>query len=360
MRRDLDHYLTLDHAARQRTMVISVMAGAFVGTIAELYGASHKHAFMICFFMVAFIEFVAWPLGYTKISPVASGSEGLPIRRYVIRAALSSAAILFLALLRIPNIEAAYLGRKLLEMTNKDIPQPEKINALLDSAIENGIPIRDSGIEAAKRQMLRIATAANSKPGAPSRSPAADTVGHLEAYTLYEAAGVRLRLSSSVLFFPASVLSLDAPVFAQDLSSIGADPNATIINVRFKCTREMAAALNYGPNMQSDALIGRLTATGRNVTFPDAPEFVRKLPLSAPHAVAVVEITISDLRQTLDGIIWVNVVFERCSIAYQGGSLHIDRVIFRNCEFFASDNAGKQVLNALSLQDGRRVTLYRP
>src|SRR5216683_2236469 len=103
MKNNLDYYLTQDHAARGQTMAYAIV---------------------------------------------------LPVRRYLLRAAFLSIGIFILAILRIPRIEAAAADRRLREMTSEDPLPFEKVDALINFAIQNRIPIRSDSITAAQVKVL--------------------------------------------------------------------------------------------------------------------------------------------------------------------------------------------------------------
>ena len=45
----------------------------------------------------------------------------------------------------------------------------------------------------------------------------------------------------------------------------------------------------------------------------------------------VADALVQDFTQTLDDIVWIDVVFERCALAYQGGQLTLTNVELRGC-----------------------------
>lgn len=58
---NLDYYLTYDHAARGRTMLLSVAAGAVMGMFSEWLGAPVKVSAILCFMVVGAVEImISW------------------------------------------------------------------------------------------------------------------------------------------------------------------------------------------------------------------------------------------------------------------------------------------------------------
>jgi hypothetical protein len=357
------YYLTQDSSARQRTLLFSVFAGIVSGAVAQLAGISTSVAVGICVLAVAAVEIGA-ALGYARSRHLTDrDAVVLPIRRYVIRVALSSTGIFILALLRAPRIEAGFVDRRLREMTGEDPIPFDKVDALVSLAIQNDIPIPKKSIAAAKLLALRAAAKASFNATLPSTSSASDTLAHLEAYTVYDAAAVSLRLSSAV-FLPAKTYVLYGPIYGRSNSQLGESRDGTLLDVEFKSTdvpfkqtKPTPAVLNYWPSIWSDALIARQTATGQNLPLSDAPEFVRKAPENRSYKLVILDVTILSLRQTLDELTWVDVLFDRCSITYNDGALQLDRVTFRDCEFSVSD---ERVLNYIRSQQGSPVTIKRP
>jgi len=354
MKDNLDYYLTQDQVARQRTMVFSVVAGALAGAIAESAKAPGDAALGVCLLVVAVIE-LAGAFSYGRVrKDNRRTAMVLPIRRYIVRAAVPAIGILVLSLLRIPNIEAAVVNRRLREITGEDPFPFEKVDELVNFAIQNRIPIPEKSIAAAQQRVLAAAGPSQS-PFVPS--PASKTFARLEAYTLYNVTDVRLHLSGAVLL-QDRVFQFYAPVYEGSISVVGESRTTSIIDVKFQRTEEMAAALYFAPGMQSDALVARLGATGR-VAPAEAPEFIRKAQQTSAYNVVALELNISNLRQTLDGFIWIDVVFDRCLIAYQGGAIHLQRVSFLNCEFSASDQEGEKLMDYIKSSGSAPVTFNR-
>jgi hypothetical protein len=54
----MDVYLTQDHAARRRTMFVSLSMGIAVGSIAQLWGLPFNFAVISCVLMIGFVEIV--------------------------------------------------------------------------------------------------------------------------------------------------------------------------------------------------------------------------------------------------------------------------------------------------------------
>jgi hypothetical protein len=355
MKEDLDYYLTQDHVARQRTMVFSVVAGALAGAIAESAKAPGDAALGVCLLVVAVIE-LAGAFSYGRVrKDNRRAAMVLPIRRYLLRAAVPAIGILVLSLLRIPNIEAAVVNRRLREITGEDPFPFEKVDELVNFAIQNRIPIPEKSIAAAQQRVLAAAGPAQS-PFVPS--PASKTFSRLQAYTLYNVADVRLHLSGAILL-PSRVFQFYAPVFESSISVVGESRSTSIIDVRFRRTADMAAALDFAPGMQSDALVARLGATGKGLAPAETPEFIRRAQETSAYNVVALELNISNLHQTLDGFIWIDVAFDRCLIAYRGGAIHLQGVRFLNCEFSASDHEGEKLMDYIKSSGSAPVTFIR-
>ena len=370
---NLDYYLTCDHVARRNTTLISIVAGICVGTLLEASGATFKVAAISCILVIAAVEMARARL-YTK--PFEEESRALdlssPTRRSFLLVPVSAALFIFFALIPTPRIEAAVLERRLRKLTG-EVPLPfEKVDALINLAIQNNIHISEKTIAAAKHQVLRVAAKESSYGNVtlPNAAPnaASATLGNLEAYTVHEVAAVSLRLSGVVLL-AASTYVLHGPIYApSSVSQVGESREGVVLDVEFQPTdvpfnrmKTIPAVINYlPPKMESDALIARQTAIGRSVTLSDAPEFVHNAAEDQSHKLVVLQVTISSLRQTLDGLIWIGVVFDHCFITYQGGPIQLDGVTFRACEFSPpSSQAESKALDYIKSQEGNPVTLNR-
>ncbi len=336
-------------------MVFSVVAGALAGAIAQLAKATGDAALGVCLLVVAVIE-LAGAFSYGRVrKDNRQATAVLPMRRYLMRAAVPAIGIFVLGLVRIPNIEGAVVNRRLREMTGEDPFPFEKVDELVNFAILNRIPIPEKSITAAQHRALASARPTQS-PFVPS--PASSTFARLEAYKLYKVTDVRLHLSAAILL-PDRVLQLHAPVFERSTSVLGESRSTSIVDVKFKRTEMMPAALNFTPGMQFDALVARLGARGEGLSPVDTPQFIRRAPETSAFNVVALELNISMLRQTLDGFIWIDVVFDRCLIAYQGGAIHLQGVSFLNCEFSASDQDGEKLIDYIKSSGSAPVTFIR-
>jgi hypothetical protein len=360
---DLDYYLTCDHAARRSTTLLSVAAGTGVGMLSQELGASLKVAAGLCVLSIGCIEIVrAWR--YAQPTPKKRQAADLPSparRRFLIVAPVSAILFLMMAFLPIPLIEAAVVERRLRRMTDETSPPLEKVSALLVSAMQNGIPISEKSIDAAQYKILRAAAQSTSSPTRPSPTPATATFAQLEAYRLYSVAGVRLYIYDSILL-PAQLFPFDGPVYGHFVSTLGLSRTATVLDVTFKRTEANVAALNYtyDPRVTDDVLVGRMTATGQSLVLSEAPEFIHRAPArNESRKVVVSNATISNLHQTLDGLLWIDVEFDHCLITYQGGSIYMDRVSFHDCEFSVPNQADAEVADYVRAQGTKPVTLKR-
>jgi len=370
---NLDYYLTCDHVARRNTTLISIVAGSCVGTLLEASGATFKIAAISCILVIAAVEMTRARL-YTK--PFEKKSRALdlssPTRRSLLLVPVAAALFVFFALIPTPRIEAAVLERRLRELTGEDPLPFEKMDALINLAIQNNIPISEKTIAAAKHQVLRVAAKESSHGNvtSPDAAPnaASATLGNLESYTVHEVAAVSLRLSN-VVVLAAGAYALHAPVNVKRSSSqVGESREGVVLDVEFSINvppfnqmKTIPAVIRYlSPKMESDVLIARQTATGRSLTLSDAPEFVHNAAENQSHSLVVLQVTISSLRQTLDSLIWIDVLFDRCFITYQGGTIQLDGVTFLACEFSPpSSEAEAKVLDYIKSQEGKPVTLKR-
>jgi hypothetical protein len=156
---NLDFYLLFDHAARRRTMYFSVAAGAVVGASAELFGASFEHAAIASVLTVGLVEILT---AVRYVEPDRKAQRDIvafPIRRRLIHAAVSSAVVLVVALLRLPRAEARIVERKLTQASqNPGNPQNIKeVKAVLDRSKNAGIKITPSVVEDTGKKFLEAA-----------------------------------------------------------------------------------------------------------------------------------------------------------------------------------------------------------
>jgi hypothetical protein len=345
-------------------MLLSVAAGTAVGMLLEGLGAPLEVSVGLCGLAVGTIEIMrAWryaqPLERRR--PVAAVELPSKLRRSLIRELVPAALLLLMAAFTpIPNIEAAVIGRRLRRLTDETSPPFDKIKALLESALQNDIPISVRSIDAAQYKVLRVAAQDTSSPSQPVTTQATNTFAQLEAYRLYSVAGMRMQIYVSILM-PAAPFICYAPIYAHFASMLGSSRTASVFDVRFNRTEISAAALNYtyDPRVSDDILVANMTATGQSLALAEAPEFIRKAEGDDSRKVAISNVTISNLNQTLDGYLWVEVEFDNCVVTYRGGPIYLDRVLFRNCEFSVPNQADANVAENIKAQGTNAVTLKR-
>src|SRR4051812_14925564 len=117
---NLDSYLATAGPARRQTMFVSTGVGASVGALAQGLGVPSTAAVVLCVAATCLVEVVS-ALFYTAPASeepreFAQARKGYRVRRRdLLRAGLSTAALLILSALRVPRVTAASLEHKLLE-----------------------------------------------------------------------------------------------------------------------------------------------------------------------------------------------------------------------------------------------------
>jgi hypothetical protein len=354
----LDYYLTKDHAARQRTILISVAAGALAGMSLQLLNGSFALAVIACVAITVGIQFLR-ALTYktaivAKRKPTNRATLPAPqVRRYLIQAAVSAAGFFVLVALRVSRIEAAVMDRKLREAIAGKPPYPKAYH-LVRAAIQNDIPADPPSIDSAKRRAISGALEARLTPDELNKS-VAPTLVQLEVYKLYALTGIKLNTAPVSVFFPSGTYRVGGSVKGDGVSLAGENRSTTIELVDFDNTPESPALFVYTNEMRSDVVLGNMTALRRSDNISTAPAFVAAE--SGAFRVAVTDVTLSNLSQDLDTVIWVNTSFNRCRVTYRGGALEMNSVTFTDCVFSSAAGKGQLVLDKIRANGEKPMTL---
>jgi len=105
-------------------------------------------------------------------------------------------------------------------------------------------------------------------------------------------------------------------------------------------------------DMRADTLIYNMFVAGLShygLTFIDSQQ--------ASRNIAVVDVHISNLGQTLDRIIWIDTRFEDCAIQCGGRGFKLHNVVFDNCQFLPSPAVPEDLIRRIADSNGESVTL---
>lgn len=200
-----DTFMTIDHRARQRVMITSVVVGAGTGLIAEnLFKLSTSWAVILCLVVIGITEIVGGVLYVEPDRRAMRAIVQMPTKRRFIEIAGAAAALFSITLLDIPGREALASERRLVEVSNapsdpKNINEAKRIltgaraaNIRLMSLSlleETGIKFLDAGIQNQKAwdtamEFLAYRSFLNASSNQiPRYSPSPDD-GILTKYTL--------------------------------------------------------------------------------------------------------------------------------------------------------------------------------
>lgn len=347
---DLDYYLTEDHAARTRTMLISIAAGVgCAGLAATVWGLPDKTVAFICGAVTIGTE-ITRALTYTRKYTSNYSESPLLLRRYLIRLAVSLPV--FLA---VPALQAGFVDRKLLKAIQEGPPY-NKAKRLLIFGLRNGIAVHITTLDITQETVSQAYMSLPEK----EREEAGATLAQILVYELYVKTNVRLAVGIGVVFIPGDqsgggTFRIENSVRSPYVAMVGQDKNHAGLEVDFDNTPKTPAVLIYsntvGGGPHPDAILADLSVKRpleRNLA--NAPAFV--LTEASHQKVAIMDVVVSNLSQALDTIIWVDVTFDRCRISYDGGPLLLKNVIFNDCEFESSP-----VLDKIRSHGGNPVTL---
>jgi len=346
----LDYYLTQDHAARQRTMLISVSVGALAGMLAELLGAAFNVAVVVCVLTVGGLEIiraVSYAPPVRKI--IQSSADFQETRRYLLGLVYSAVGCLAVAFWASPRVEAM-VERKLREATAGDPPY-DKANKLIKSALQNDIRINSATVEIVRRKVAGT----HSRVTGDVQASVNLTLAQLDAYQIYVLTGIKLNVVPRAVFLSAYTYSVNDTIRVNWGPNIGEDRSRATINAVDFNRAQSPAIFSYEGGGSRDAFVSHLTATSTmsgGAFVP--PAFIQRD--SSPSKLAVFDVTVLNLSQALDDIIWVNVTFDRCRINYQGGRLQLKWVTFKDCQFNSENESARAILDRIRQQGTNSMT----
>jgi hypothetical protein len=272
MMSDLHYYLTEDHSARQRTILLSVGIGAAAGIVADVWATSSLITALVCVVVTGGIHItraLTYVAGHQEKGLVTR--EFSLARRYLIRLPIAAASFLIFDLMQVP-VEAA-VSERLRKITTGN-PPFDKADKLIDSAIHNGISIDPSSIDPVTHKVAQ-ALIASSTPTA--REAAASTLAGLEAYKAFSLA------------------------FREGEENL--------------IMRNMSLAGPEGIPLDQHFFWGISGTKERK------------------EKVIVYNVQMKNLYQDLDWIKWIRVTFEDSAIIWGGEEIYLSEITFKNCRF---------------------------
>lgn len=305
--KNLDYYLTQDHGARGRTMLLSVVAGTAVGMFSEWLNTPRMTSVGLCVLVIGAIEIGR---GWRYVQPTEKKrvAADLPstIRRTLILTPVAVMLFLVVALLPVPELEAAVIERKLKE--NAEHPyDPESMKdtsrTLIHAEVAN-INLRPTVVESTGKKFLN---AAEGDPNAWN--------------TTIQVLNYKSFLNVSLTVETKNVL-----------------PEGTILKTV------------YSYRSPKGTTPPRFSVAGA-VPREEAAQFA-VMGLPDPDASVPIGndwIMLDDGAITLDNMLMKKVAFRKVQIFYEGGPLILHGVYFLSCTFNITQNPNGQrfVLAAL-------------
>jgi len=244
------------------------------------------------------------------------------------------------AALRLPRMQASIIEKQL-DRATKGTPPYKEADRIIEFAAQNKIPVRAKSIEIAKR---RVTAKYDSVP-APIQNSVKFTLAQLISLEAISATGEAFNVSFAV-FLKAGQYKIFAPIVISDPQSVaitGEGSGQTVLDIEFDL-KFLANAVYQARQAAGDLIIAHLSAIRQGAGVPPAfliaDAQLVKMPLVR---IAALDVVLSRLTQKLDGILWVDVTFDRCEINYDGGSLFLQSVKFIECAFVGG-NAQAQTL----------------
>jgi hypothetical protein len=288
MMKNLDYYLTIDHAARTRTMVLSVAGGAMAGMFSESIGAAQIVAVVICFVVVGVLE-IGGLWRYKR--PVEkrlhrSTTVHSPARRSLILLPVSAVFFLVFALAPTSRVEAAVIEDRLKRNARNpyDPENAKDTERIIENAGAEKIKISPAVLASVGQRFIQSA------PSNPSARDAAVAIGN---YRTLLTVDPRPELKRSYV-----------PYYQAKNRNPDSWPNVLAVG---EAPADQSAIYNK---------IGRYPVQGSAV----GPAFF----------------TAEGDEEALDGMHFKNVVFRNVRIVYLGGPTILENVYFVNCEFGVS------------------------
>ena len=334
--------------------MLSIAAGVSAAAAGAYFNDSLKIAGIVCVVAVAAVE-VSRAWRYKQPSAKKSVAIDVPLlsRRSLVFLPASAVLFFVLALVPIPTVEAAILDRKLKQAAKEGRPPYSEVKKLLLFALSNGIVVHSTTLDTTRRTITAAYLALPEK----EQRETGVTLAQIAAYDVYARTHVALSVPvSAVLLTSVKGYYIGESLQTQYQNMIGLGEYRTGLIAGFDYAPEAPAVLIYRSEQVRDAIAGYFFAKRPlQRSLANAPAFAL-IEAGTDHGkVAVIDVVVSNLSQTLDAIVWVNVIFDHCHISYHGGQLLLKDVIFKECEFEGGD-----VLNRISRFGENPVTLNVP
>lgn len=375
-----DYYMPEAASFRQRTIVMSVLAGAIAGGVFQAMGAGLASSVAACVTASASIQLIA-EHKYSPKQTTRKRRAALSLqsgRRYILEAVASVPVFLFFGFLQVPQIEAEVLDRKLREAAAPGAPFGNA-DQLIQYAIENRIPLKQSTLQELKRKATVESGRQAETPSATDlaqpevlhrRSQAEKavslTLAQIVAYDIYARTSVQLNVWPVALVWtiPNSqrqISMLGSPVSWSCVSLIGQNRDLVILLGAMEGKTNSPAIFRYlGCGTGWDSILAELTFSTAPPEWSSPPRAIAAISMEDETGtrLAVYSAEVIGVTQDLGSILWVDVEFRNCIVTYDRGPLYLNNVRFENCEFRAAANSKTQaILNHLRSVSPAPVTL---
>jgi hypothetical protein len=336
--REIDHYFNRDHAARSKHFLITTGISAFAFAFCNFVERfSEPWSFIVAAVLVITTSVVCLAAYRPGKSFAARKLQRAPtltsepqineLRRSLalgIPAFAASALIFVLAPRTTEAEEFNKRAQRLLE--DGDISAAKKI---VNAAAECGIPLNPNVV------------IANSTPyGEPI--PTRDRLAIVRLSN-----GETIRIWLPVIYVPKGTYKMSRGIDALWGSIVGAGQENTSFHIL------SGALFNYSGQMLSEALISDLKAFSEKETRAG---FLSTK--SESSRIAVSNVILDNLRQDLDRVIWIDVVFRGCAVQCAGDWFTLFNVKFIDCQFEFTEGIPETIKSKLISGQSQGISVH--
>jgi hypothetical protein len=360
--KELDQYFYTDHMARTKTSGFNLI----VGSVALVLCAEHKISHLVSL-TVAAIAMVAVVMLRLRLyeadnmrglsrspeSPVElSNSAKLatafsPDRRGFIASAPLGIAAMFGLIIVLPDTtEAQAIHRRLRVLVGDgDISAAQK---LAHQAVRSGIPLEPDvlGLVGTVIPLDKVGNLVLPDMSSMYLNPPGNRAAILAGQ------GQVLSIRLPILHVPKGTFRLGGTLAPGWVSFTGEGAALTYLRIDSEAASR-SPLFRFKSGMKADVIITSLTVLSVR------PEHGNKFLEVEPGAskVAVFDVGLKGLSQTLDRVLWNRVRFEDCSVACMGQQLTLSDVQFISCSFTFSPDVPPWITKNLTMSNGMPVSV---
>jgi hypothetical protein len=350
--RELDFYFVHDHKARKKTFLITTVLGTCSYLLFKMQDAPDKTAFIASVVLILcafYVRLALYRSSATRASKrIANSAIELNRRNMLVRISVFAAALI-----------AMVIGNQKLTMAeaiNRGITRLRRSGHIKDAqrlarrATESAIPLWLDNVTSLEVHYLPEPQL-NSSNWVP-------VAGNRAFIRIGDGSLLSIRLP--IVYIHKGRYRVDSMVTSLgSVSSRGDGPFESFICPTFPDTPETPAVFDYS-NADSDSILYGMGGVQEKGYETDTPPAFIKCNEQSLARLVLASVSISGLKQVLDGIIWQDTEFIKCHVICSGRRFQLIRSRFVECRFTFSHNTPNEVKLAMLNQQTDLTLTFNP